>query len=87
MMSWQAKRLRSKVSETKEVMSEQEFKMRVVEDLATLKAEVKSLLKNNPVCEKESIRSDIKINRRLIMLLLVTYIPMLIAFIGAVTKK
>lgn len=70
------------MSDHKEVMSEQEFKLRVIEDLATLKAEMKALKHNRPICEKDVIKAEIKTNRRLNIIILVTYIPLLISFIA-----
>lgn len=47
-------------------MLDEEFKLRVIEDLSIIKTKVHNLERNRISCEKGSIKKDISINTRMI---------------------
>ena len=59
-------------------MRDEDFKMKVIEDLAEIKIELKHVKKNIPLCEKETQNEKIRTNTRLIYLILTSYIPLLL---------
>lgn len=65
-------------------MTDQEWKLKVVSDLSALKQDVKHILKNLPICEKEVIKSKIKLQRSIVYFLLFTYIPLLVAIVAKI---
>lgn len=62
-------------------MNEDEFKMKVIEELSTLKEQMKTLLidkRSSPVCIQNSIKKEVAINRKLIIILLSSIIGLFI---------
>jgi len=61
-------------------MNNNEWKMQVTSSLAELRTDIKYIKKYMPKCEREAIKNSIKLNRRLIFVMLMTYIPLLVYF-------
>jgi len=59
-------------------MKQEDFKLQLVQDIAEIKSDIKHIKKNMPVCEKEIQNEKIRVNSRIVWLILVTYIPMLV---------
>ena len=57
-------------------MNDIDFKLSVTKDIAELKTGVKYLVDNMPQCEKEVLKNDIAMNRRILFILLVAFIGM-----------
>ncbi len=51
-------------------MNDQDFKIKITEQIAEIKADVKHIMKNIPCAHHKDMESRIKMNRNLIMLLL-----------------
>jgi hypothetical protein len=59
-------------------MKQEDFNLRIAEDLAEIKSDMKHIKKNIPLCEKEKQNIRITNNTKLIYLILSSYIPLLL---------
>ena len=67
-------------------MRDEDFKLKVIEDLAEIKIELKHVKKNIPVCAKEAHEEKLKTLNRLVYLILGTYIPVIVTLIYSFSK-
>lgn len=65
-------------------MNDVEWKLLVASNQAEMKTDIKHIKKHMPVCEKDKIKDSIKLNRRLLFLLLTAYIMLVVTVIGGI---
>ncbi len=63
-------------------MNDKDFKMKMIEDMAVVKTDVKHIKLNMPHCEKKTIYEKIKTNRRLIYFIMGTYTLIIAAMVA-----
>ena len=61
-------------------MQDVDWKIKVETSLAEIKRDIKYIREKLPSCEKEAMRQGIRLNRKLIFVIIVTYIPLFIYF-------
>ena len=75
-------------------MNEYEWKIKIAEDIATIKADIKHLIKNLcPLCKYPELKNDytnmkskVSADRRLILLIMGSFIPMVVGLFIALNK-
>ena len=72
----------------------QKWQMQLVKEIATIKADVKHIKYNIPICEKKLVfnkikNTDLKIgfNRKLFFLILISYVPLMLTLIFKLVIK
>ena len=67
-------------------MDEMQWKLDVSSRLAKIESGLEDIKERLPVCEKANLKNQIKSNRRLVYLILVTYLPLLVIVITSIIK-
>ena len=68
-------------------MNDHDWKIKVSEDIATIKNDIQYIIKNRcPACKYEDIKSKLLSDRRLIFLILTSFIPMVVGLFMALSK-
>lgn len=67
-------------------MNDKEWKLKITEELAVIKTDVKHILMKIPNCQYPIVKKQLDNDKKLLFLILASYVPMIIGIIIAINK-